>query len=267
MIQYGLPVLYTLLIWWFSTGLILYLDGLPRRTHRWSLLGATGILIGALFGLAESRADVSVAGAYVAFTCSVAVWGWLEMSFLLGVLTGPRRTACPAGSRGWRRAIFAIEAIFHHELALLAGVGVVAGLTWNEPNQVGLWTIAILWAMRESAKLNVFLGVRNLYSEFLPEHLRYLASYFTKKPMNALFPFSITISTVLAALLWQGAFEAGGSFELAELVFLGTLVTLGVLEHWFLVLPLPVEALWSWGLKSHIARPAVDGKGLIAPRS
>ena len=28
------PVLCTLFVWWFSTGAILYLDGLPRRTHR-----------------------------------------------------------------------------------------------------------------------------------------------------------------------------------------------------------------------------------------
>ena len=30
-----------------------------------------------------------------------------------------------------------------------------------------------------SAKLNVFLGVPNLNEEFLPEHLRYLQSFFT----------------------------------------------------------------------------------------
>ena len=34
--------------------------------------------------------------------------------------------------------------------------------------------------MRQSAKLNVFLGVRNLSEEFLPQHLHYLQSYFTR---------------------------------------------------------------------------------------
>ncbi len=33
----------------------------------------------------------------------------------------------------------------------------------------------MLWAMRQSAKLNLFLGVRNLSDELLPPHLRYLA--------------------------------------------------------------------------------------------
>ena len=121
--------------------------------------------------------------------------------------------------------------------------------------------------MRQSAKLNIFFGVRNLYSEFLPDHLRYLESYFTRKPMNPLFPVSVTLSTVLAVLLWEQAFIAdAGAFEVAGLTFLGTLLTLAVLEHWFLVLPLPVEALWSWGLRSHGARTTVDDKALAAPQ-
>ncbi len=32
--------------------------------------------------------------------------------------------------------------------------------------------------MNLSARLNLFLGVRNLHAEFLPEHLRYLGSFF-----------------------------------------------------------------------------------------
>ena len=32
--QHGWPALYTLLLWWFSTGVILYLNGLPRATCR-----------------------------------------------------------------------------------------------------------------------------------------------------------------------------------------------------------------------------------------
>ena len=35
--------------------------------------------------------------------------------------------------------------------------------------------------------------------------------------------------------------------------FLATLMTLAILEHWFLVLPLPSAALWSWSLHSRAA--------------
>jgi hypothetical protein len=31
------PVLFALFAWWFSTGIIIYLDGLPRHTYRWSM--------------------------------------------------------------------------------------------------------------------------------------------------------------------------------------------------------------------------------------
>ena len=37
-------IVFALFIWWFSTGLILYLDGLPRATFAWSMTGATIIL-------------------------------------------------------------------------------------------------------------------------------------------------------------------------------------------------------------------------------
>ena len=35
----------------------------------------------------------------------------------------------------------------------------------------------VLWWMHQSAKLNVFFGVRNLNEEFLPEHLEFLKSF------------------------------------------------------------------------------------------
>jgi putative photosynthetic complex assembly protein 2 len=248
---YVLPVLFTLLVWWLSTGVILYLDGLPRRTYRWSFLGATAILAAALYGLTRASEEASVTGAYVAFTSGVLVWGWIEMSFLMGFATGPRRTACPEGCHGWRHAGHAIQTILYHELVLIASAIVVIVLSWGDVNQVGAWTFLALWAMRQSAKLNLFLGVRNLSEEFLPEHLRYLGSFFARKPMNLLFPVSVTIATAVAVLVWRDALAPNAeAFHATGLAFVGTLLALAVLEHWFLVLPLPASALWRWGLRS-----------------
>src|SRR5690349_1652917 len=89
--EHALPVLYTMFLWWFSTGLIVYLDGLAPRTFRWSLAGAGILTAAALYGLGARRVDTSVSGAFVAFTCGLAVWGWNEISFLMGLVTGPRR--------------------------------------------------------------------------------------------------------------------------------------------------------------------------------
>jgi putative photosynthetic complex assembly protein 2 len=251
MSQYVWPFAYTMFIWWFSTGAILFLNGLPRWTFKWTMLGASFLLLMALIGLVAVRDDTRATGAYLAFTFGLLVWAWQEIAFLLGYVTGPRRTECPAHAAGWRRARYAFMAVMHHELALCVLFAAVLAATWGGANQTGMWTYLIFWVMRQSAKLNVFLGVRNLNEGFLPQHLKYLQTYFTKRAMNGLFPVSVIASTVGAVLIWQAATVAGTSvFEVAALTFAATLLSLAVLEHWFLVLPLPAELLWSWGLKS-----------------
>ncbi len=251
MTQYALPLIFTLFIWWFSTGAILFLNGLPSRTFKWTMLGTSVVLVAALAGLGLTRDDTTVSGAYLAFTSGVMVWAWQEVAFLLGYVTGPRRTPCPPESSGWERAGYAFMAVMHHELALVGlGLAVVA-LTWGGENPTGLWTFMILWVMRQSAKLNVFLGVRNLNEGFLPIHLKYLQTYFTRRAMNRLFPVSVIVSTVVAAMIWQAATVTGiTAFDATALTFAATLLTLAVLEHWFMVLPLPFEVMWNWGLKS-----------------
>jgi putative photosynthetic complex assembly protein 2 len=57
--DHALPALYALFLWWLSTGVILYLDRLPRRTFRWSMLGATALAAAALYGLAAGADDAS----------------------------------------------------------------------------------------------------------------------------------------------------------------------------------------------------------------
>lgn len=251
MSEYVLPALFALFVWWFSTGAIIYLDGLSRPTFRWSMLAATALLIIAFYGLATSSADPTVTGAYVAFTCGLLVWGWHEIGFLMGFVTGPRRESCPEGSNGWRRVGYAIQTILYHELAIVVTAAAVVAVTWGGTNQIGTWTYMILWIMRLSAKLNVFLGVPNLAEGFLPEHLDYLKSYFSRRPMNLLFPVSISAATAVATLLVAEAFTVGVSgFEAVGLTLLATLLALAILEHWFLVLPLSDTALWRWALEA-----------------
>jgi putative photosynthetic complex assembly protein 2 len=257
MAELALPVLYTLFAWWFSTGVILYLDGLPPRTFRVTLQCATVLLLAALWALVHTRDDTSVAGAYCAFTCALLVWAWQEVAFLLGVVTGSRRTACPLGATGWRRTLFAVQAVLYHELALIALALLVTACVGGGENRVGLWTFMTLWVMRQSAKLNIFLGVRNLGENFLPPHIAYLKTYFRRAPMNVLFPFSVTLATGAAILVWwQLVTGAASPFETAGLALVGTMLALGALEHWLLVLPLPTEALWRWGMSSHVATEA-----------
>ncbi len=249
--QHGWPALTTLLLWWFSTGVILYLIGLPRATHRWTFGAATLLLVLALLGVAVTADDTRVTGAYLAFGCGLTVWAWQEIGFLLGYVTGPRRLPCPPGARGWRRVGHALLAILHHELALIVLGATLVALTWQQPNQLALWTFGVLWLMRLSAKLNVFLGVRNLNEQFLPAHLRYMGSYFRQRPSNALFPVCVIAIGALTASAWHSAVTmALPAFQVASHSLLAMLLSLALLEHWFMVLPLPSEKLWNWGMRS-----------------
>ncbi|MEM9473376.1 MAG: putative photosynthetic complex assembly protein PuhE [Pseudomonadota bacterium] len=246
------PFLFTVFVWWFTTGVIIYLDGLARTTFKWTIAGMTMLLAVALFGIAEVAHLTTVWAAYLGFAFGLIAWGWQEVTFLTGAITGPRKTPCPADATGLKRVRYAIAAILWHELATLVVGAVILIMTWNQPNQIALWTYVILWVMRQSAKLNVFLGAVNLSVEFLPQHMRYLGSYFRHRPMNGLFPFSITFATLAAAALAHVALAAeAGGFVQTGFTMLTTLLALAILEHWFMVVPLPVTALWQWGLKSH----------------
>lgn len=282
MVTYGLPIVATLLTWWFSTGAILYLDGLPRATFRWSFGAATLIALTALWGLNETAGDTSVAGAYLAVLCAVLVWGWNEMAFLFGYIIGSNRAPCDPALRGWPRFVQATRAILHHELALLASLAAVAALTWDGANPFGIATFALLFAMRLSTKLNIFLGVPNTTVEFLPAHLAYLKTYFRQKPMNLLFPLSVTAATLLSAWLVHKVALSADASVATGFVLLATLAVLGLIEHWFLVVPLPFADLWAWGLRSHdktrgvepapspqrpASQPVPSAAGLATPRA
>ena len=72
------------LLWWFLTGVIFYLDGLPKRTYFWSLAAATLIATCSLIGLMVASRSASVGSAYAAFGFTLLIWGWQEMLFLMG---------------------------------------------------------------------------------------------------------------------------------------------------------------------------------------
>ena len=250
MLELLLPLLFAVFVWWFSTGLVLLLDGLPRTTFRWSVLISSVLAAGALVGLAHTAAQSSVAGAFCAFTCALLVWGWHELSFLTGWLTGPRKRASAPGLRGWPRFSEAIAAILWHELAILASGLAIVAITWGAPNQIGTWTFMVLWAMRTSAKLNLFLGVRNLGVEFLPPHLGYMESFFRRRPMNGLLPFSVLGAGAVLALIVMQAVEAGaGSAARAGLTLVATMLAMAIVEHGLLVLPFQSNALWRWAMR------------------
>ena len=264
MFELIVPVLFAVFIWWFSTGVVLLLNGMPRTTFRWSLLISSLLAVTALYGLSHTAATLNVVNVYCAFTSALLVWGWHELTFLTGWLTGPRQQVCNA-TGGWPRFSQAVAAILWHELAILASGLAIAGITWNAANQVGLWTFAVLWVMRTSAKLNLFFGVRNLSEEFLPAHLAYMGSYFRRRAMNAFLPIAIILSSLVLALIVQRAtsFESTPA-DMVGLMLVGSMLAMAILEHFLLVLPLSSTALWRWAMRNRtplVVTTAADSMG------
>ena len=255
----ALAALFALFIWWFSTGVVLLLNGMQRRAYRWSLLASTLLGLAALFALAHTARQNDTASVYCAFTSALLVWGWHELSFLTGWITGPRTTAIPAALSGAPRFVQAVRAILWHELGILAVGLFIVAITWGAPNLVGTWTFLVLWAMRTSAKLNLYFGVRNLSEDFLPSHLTYLKSFFRRRAMNGFFPLSVGAAAAVLALMVKHALApTTPASEVLGLTLVGTMLALALVEHAMLVLPVSTTALWRWAMGSRAVTPTPD---------
>lgn len=253
-IENGVPLLVVAALWFGSTALVVWLDSRHPRTFGRSL-GIAGMLaIGAALVLARTAREASIPAAYLSFAAALVIWGWLEMSFLTGIVTGPNRTGCPAGARGWARFRAAAGTLIYHEVTLAITAALLLGFTRGQPNAIGADTFALLFAMRLSAKLNIFFGVPAFADELLPPHLAYLKSCFRRGPINPLFPVSLMFA--LGATAWFGAaaIDADGGAAVGWTLLFG-LAALGTLEHIFLVLPIGEAAMWRWAREG---RPAVN---------
>ena len=85
MASYIVPPIYAAFIWWFSTGAVLLLVGRSGRFEGLRAVGAAGLLLGSLPGLAVTANDTSVGAAYAAFSCTILLWGAQEIAFFIGL--------------------------------------------------------------------------------------------------------------------------------------------------------------------------------------
>ncbi|MBI1186148.1 MAG: DUF3623 family protein [Alphaproteobacteria bacterium] len=248
-----------LIAWWFSTGAILWLLGRSRAVQRASFIGLSVAALSAMIATPLLAAQLDLAGAYLGFAAGLVIWGWHEMSFLMGYLTGPRTAPASPGARGWRRFREAAATLMHHEIALAATGVALWLLSVGQPNQMAAATFAVLWAMRLSTKLNIHWGVANLSESFLPDRLAHLKTYFRKRAMNALMPFSLAAGAALAAWFAATAFSASDAPTTAAAALLFAIAALGFAEHVFLILKLNESALWRWAMPQPRPSPsAVD---------
>ena len=249
--DFAIPVIVAVAAWWLSTVVLIYRAGLPSSSFLTTLGGTTVVMLLGVCAIVFSRDDASAVGAYLSFFGGLAIWAWHEVSYLFGFVSGPRPEPCPPGTSGWRRFVLGIKTCIYHEIAIVATALCLAALLWGATNRVALWTFVVLWLMRWSAKLNIFLGVRNLHEEFWPDHLKYLTTFVRRRSMNKLFPLSIVLgSAALAAMAFAAITADGDPAQRTGAVLLATLLTLAIIEHSLLVLKLNDELLWRPGLRS-----------------
>ena len=234
-----------LVLWWLSTGVILFAvrraEG--RGTLRRLAILSLPVLLAGVVALGLSLPGQGAAADYAGFVSALAIWGWIELAFLTGLVTGPGPLPAPDGVTGWDRFVLAWRTVAYHELLLAAALGLIL-LSSVEGNPTAALTFAVLFAARISAKLNLFLGVPRHHADFLPGPLLHLPSHMRIRRLNWLFPASITLLTAAAALF--GA-EAAATGEV-RFALLSAIAALACLEHWLMVLPLPDEKLWRWAL-------------------
>jgi putative photosynthetic complex assembly protein 2 len=256
----GCAAVYALILWWFSTGAILWLDRRPKRAHGWSLAIGGVLALAALAVFLGTLRQTTPAAAVIGFTSAIALWGWHELSFLTGHVTGPRTTPCPAGAVGWRRFSLAASTLIYHEVALALTAVALLVISRGQPNQIGALTFLSLLAFRLSSKLNLFFGVPNFSEDFFPDHLRYLTSYIRKGPMTALMPICLALGAVVVGVEARAAFSPYATpFVVTGYSLLFALAALALVEHVFMVLPLPDAALWRWAMR--------DSSPSAAPRA
>ncbi|NJK80625.1 MAG: DUF3623 family protein [Chloroflexaceae bacterium] len=237
---YLYPLIAVFCLWGGLTVGLLWLNRRGARPAQLVLLLTIPLLIIAHHQMYAVRHDLSIIGAYQGVVAGMLIWTWHELAFYSGVLTGPWRAPCPPAATGWRRFGYALSTHLYHEAAVIVEFCLLGWIALDAGNVAGPWTFALLWALQHSAKLNVLLGARSLHVDALPVHLRYLGSFWTQRPSNPFFLPAVMTASVLALILWIAAslFAIDEPGRAVGLALLATLTTLGILEHWLLVLPM-----------------------------
>jgi len=245
-------ILTAVFAWWFATGAILLLvrraDAGDQVAHGRNVFLSVPVFALGFAGLWISAQGMTVLNAYVAFASVLMIWGWIELAFLSGVITGPERRPCPADLTGYPRFARAWDTISRHELLLAGTLLAVVMICAHAENTVGLWTYIILFTARISAKLNLFFGVPRINTEFVPLPLQHIKSYFRQGPITAAFPVGVTFLSVTAALFIERLISSETTADTVGFALLTALAVLAAIEHWFMVIPLPDAKLWRWML-------------------
>jgi putative photosynthetic complex assembly protein 2 len=249
-------ILFTVFLWWFTTGLIIAVYGRPRLLTQVGYVVATLAMLLSFVVIVGTRDMTEPIAVIASVTCGVLIWGWLIMAYYLGYITGPGTSLEPALRKQTLLARFtaALQFSLYHEVLAAVCALLICVITWGQPNQWALWIYLALWLMHTSAKLNVFFGVRNFRINLLPEWMHHLHGLLGKRGSTGFFPLSVGLATLaLLGLVYHALVTASVGHSLGALI-VATMIGLGILEHLLLVLPV-ASMLWGWGIRAIPPKP------------
>lgn len=234
---------FVLLVWWAGTAVVLLLQHRLQPTAtatRWLLPCAA---VSSFAVLIACSAYTQVAAMIGAFVAAIVLWGCIELSYYLGLLTGTHSRPCPPSLSGWTRFRTALATSIWHELAALGTGAALTIALWNSVNPTGLYAFLVLWLMRWSAKLNLYLGVPCFETGWFPKRLAHLPSYMNRQAVTPFFFLSVGAASVgVVGLLVSASRTAGAEAMIYSLP--AVMLLLAIVEHVFMALPIADTRLW-----------------------
>jgi len=240
--------LIAIFVWWFSTGAILFAVRMAGRRNKGAVITLLSLPLLALgiWGSIQTFDINTPMGSVYAFLSALTVWGWIELVFLTGEITGPNTSDCPEEVPERERFLRACGTLAYHEALLTAALIAMLIYGWGAENVFGLWTFIVLYCARLSARLNLYAGVPRINVEFPPAKPKHLESHFRIAPINRLYPVSIAALTFATACRLERLYAADTAGRAVGFTLPSTITALALSEHWLMVLPLPDAKSWRW---------------------
>jgi len=119
-----------------------------------SLSSVTALV--ALMGVGVNAATHTPLATVIGFAMALIIWAWLELSYLMGYITGPVKQPALIATGSSERFVRALGTTIYHEVMVVGVVGLVCMLGAGLPNPTVQNTLAVLWLMRWSTKLNLW---------------------------------------------------------------------------------------------------------------